>query len=142
MESRKQVVRKMVSLGMHTSKALAIASIARSTYYYKSKGGKRGKRPGGYTLYNGQLVQDSEVVKSILRLLKQDFIDYGYIRTTAALMSMGYQINKKKVYRLMKEHRLLFPKRSAKFRDKRYVRYTSPFCTRPYEIIEVYIKYI
>jgi hypothetical protein len=32
----------MVSLGMHASKSLEIASIARSTYYYKSKGGKKG----------------------------------------------------------------------------------------------------
>ena len=85
MEARKQVVGKMVSLGMRTAKALDIASIPRSTYYYKSTGGRKGRRPDGYTLLNGQVVPDSQVIRSIYEILSQDFIDYGYIRTTEAL---------------------------------------------------------
>ncbi len=142
MESRKEVVCKMVSLGMRTTKALDIASIARSTYYYKSTGCKKGKRPLGYTKYEGKMVPDSNVIKSIHDILGQEFIDYGYIRTTEALKAIGYQINKKKVYRLMKEQHLLFPKRFIKGRNKEYVSYTSPICTRPFELIEIDIKYI
>lgn len=142
METRKQVVRKMVSLGMHTEKALMIASIARSTYYYKATGGKKGKRPTGFTLMNGTMVSDSEVIKAINEILEQEFIDYGYIRTTEALKAMGYQINKKKVYRLMKEQGLLYPKRYVKNHYKEYVTYSSPICTRPLELIEIDIKYI
>ncbi len=142
MESRKQVVCKMVSLGMRTEKALMIAAIPRSTYYYKSSGAKKGKRPSGYTLFNGKMVSNSQVIKSILELLEQEFIDYGYIRTTAALVSMGYTINKKKVYRLMKEHGLLYAKRYSKARNKKYVSYSSPICSRPFELIEIDIKYI
>ena len=143
MEERKQIVRKMVSLGMRTSKALDTASIARSSYYYKSTGGKKGKRPSGFTLLNGNPVPDTDVIKSIHEILGQEFIDYGYIRTTEALKRMGYKINKKKVYRLMKEQRLLYPKRSVKSGgNKKYVLYTSPLCTRPLEMIEVDIKYI
>lgn len=142
METRKQVVRKMVSLGMRTEKALMIASIARSTYYYKPTGGKKGKRPTGFTLMNGTMVSDSDVIKAINEILEQEFIDYGYIRTTEALKAMGYQINKKKVYRLMKEQGLLFPKRFIKGRNKKYVCYASPICKRPFELIEIDIKYI
>jgi len=141
-EARKQVVGKMVSLGLRTAKALDIASLARSTYYYKSTGGRKGRRPDGYTLFNGQVVADSQVIRSIYEILNQDFIDYGYIRTTEALKAMGYKINKKKVYRLMKEHQLLFPKRLIKGRSKDYVSYSSPICIRPFELIEIDIKYI
>ena len=143
MEARKQIVRKMVSLGMRTSKALTIASIPRSSYYYQSTGGKKGKRPSGFTLCNGKVVSDSDVIKSIHQILGQEFIDYGYIRTTEALKALGYKINKKKVYRLMKEQNLLYPKRFVKANgNKKYVSYTSPFCTRPLEMIEIDIKYI
>lgn len=142
METRKQVVRKMVSLGMRTSKALTIASMARSTYYYKPTGGKKGKRPTGFTKLKGILVADDQVIKSIDKVLEPDFIDYGYIRTTEALKNMGYRINKKKVYRLMKEQGLLYPKRLIKSLDKDYVSYSSPICSRPFELIEIDIKYI
>ena len=142
MESRKEVVCKMVSLGMRTSKALDLASVPRSTYYYKSKGAKKGKRPSGVTRFNGAMVPDSQVIKTIEEILGQEFIDYGYIRTTKALQSFGYNINKKKVYRLMKEQGLLFPKRIARNHYKEYVAYTSPICKRPFELLEIDIKYI
>ena len=142
MEARKQVVGKMVSLGMPAARALDIASIPRSTYYYKSTGGRKGRRPEGHTLLNGQVVPDSQVIRSVYQILSQDFIDYGYIRTTEALKAIGYKINKKKVYRLMREQQLLFPKRLIKGRSKDYVSYSSPICIRPFELIEIDIKYM
>jgi len=65
----------MVSLGMPASRALDIASIPRSTYYYKSTGGRKGRRPEGHTLLNGQVVPDSQVIRSVYQILSQDFID-------------------------------------------------------------------
>ena len=132
----------MVSLGMRTEKALRIASLARSTYYYEPTGGKKGRRPTGFTMMNGTKVADSKVIESVNEILQHEFIDYGYIRTAKALKAMGYQINKKKVYRLMKEHGLLFPKRVTKIHNKEYVVYSSPICSRPFELIEIDIKYI
>jgi len=38
MEERKEIVIKMVSMGMPTSKALTIAEVPRSAFYYKSNG--------------------------------------------------------------------------------------------------------
>lgn len=143
MEERKEIVIKMVSMGMPTSKALTIAEIPRSTFYYKSNGRKKGKKPNGWTLYHGKAVSDEMVVEAIEAILGQDFIDYGYIRTTEALKNLGYNINKKKVYRIMKENGLLYPKRRALLKQaKEYVVYNSPLCFRPFEVIEVDIKYI
>lgn len=141
MESRKQIVCKMVSLGMRTSKALSIAAIPRSTYYYKSTGTKKGKQPSAFTIFNGTSVPNSDVVKTINDILEEEFIDYGYIRTTEALKALGYCINKKKVYRMMDEGKLLFPKRSVKGSAKEYVSCTSPLCTHPFELFEIDIKY-
>lgn len=143
MEERKEIVIKMVSKGMPTSKALTIANIPRSTFYYKSNGKKKGKNPSGWTLHLGKVVSDEKVVEAIQSILGQDFIDYGYIRTTEALKNLGYKINKKKVYRIMKENNLLYPSRKATPKQtKEYVEYSSPLCYRPFEVIEVDIKYI
>lgn len=142
MAERKEIVCKMVSQGMRTQKALEIASIPRSTYYFQSKGTRKGKRPSDCTMYRGNLVSNDKVISSIENILGDEFIEYGYICTTHELKNLGYQINKKKVYRLMKEHSLLLPKKPAKGRNKVYVKYTSPVCAAPFETIEADIKYV
>jgi hypothetical protein len=77
MEERKEVVRKMVSLGMRTDKALRIAKIPRSSYYYRSKGLRKGKEPSTHTLKNGELVSNDQLVNEMNDILGIDFIDYG-----------------------------------------------------------------
>ena len=121
MEERKEVVCKMVSLGMSTDKALRIAKIPRSSYYYRSTGGRKGKEPSTHTLKNGQLVSNEQLVNEMNDILGVDFIDYGYARTTKALMAKGYLVNKKKIYRLMKVNHLLLKKRKATIK-KNYVK--------------------
>lgn len=142
MAARKEIVRKMVAEGMSTDKALALAEVPRSSYYYKPTGKRKGKVPSSCTIKNGVWVEDRVVVEEITEMLGQDFIDYGYIRTTAALKQQGYIINKKKVYRLMKEQHLLYKKTKAASSKKEYVELTVPLCSRPFEIIELDIKYI
>ena len=142
MEGRKQIVKTMISLGMRTNKALEIAGIPKSTYYYTPNGKQKGKAPSNQTLLNGSLVDNDQVLEAITQLLGQEFIDYGYIRTSAALKQQGYLINKKKVYRLMKHSHLLYPKRRPSNANKTYVKYTSPKYCRPFEVIEIDIKYV
>lgn len=142
MAARKEIVRNMVAEGMSMDTALALAEIPRSSYYYKPTGKRKGKAPSSRTIKNGNWVEDSLVVEAIKKMLGQDFIDYGYIRTTAALKQQGYIINKKKVYRLMKEQNLLYKKTNAASSPKEYVELTVPLCSRPFEIIELDIKYI
>ena len=142
MAERKEIVCRMVSKGMRTSKALKIAQIPRSTYYYKATGNPKGKAPSSHTLYKSKWVNNQFVVSNITELLGQEFIDYGYIRTAKALKHQGFKINKKKVYRLMKQHQLLYPKKRTPQANKIYVKHTSPLCNRPFEVIEIDIKYV
>lgn len=142
MESKKEIVRNMVAIGLRTANALEIAQIPRSTYYYKSNGRKKGKAPSKTTIYKGNEVSNEKVLEDINNILGEEFIDYGYHRTTSELKNKGYVINKKKVYRIMKEHHLLYKPFKKNNLDKNYVEYSSPQCTQLFETIEIDIKYI
>ena len=56
---------------------------------------------------NGEVFENTVVVKDIEKTLHQAFCCYGYRNMTGELRDMGWIINHKKVYRLMKEHKLL-----------------------------------
>jgi len=79
-----------------------------STWYYTPKEGKRGVKPSTHTfLCDGQRVSNTQVVEDIKLVLSEEFICYGYEKVTWELHDLGYVINKKKVYRLMKDAHLL-----------------------------------
>ena len=142
MAARKEIVCKVVSEGMSVSKAMAIAEVPRSSYYYRTNGKRRGKAPSTHTMKGDIMVENTAVVEEINSMLAEEFIDYGYERTTAELKNRGYQINKKKVYRLMKETSLLFPKFKIKASGRSFVKFTVPLVTKPFETIEIDFKYI
>lgn len=142
MASRKEVVTKMVGHGMRVSRALEIAELARSTYYYRSKGRRIGKVPSTQTWYKDHWVSNTTVVEAIETLLSQDFVDYGYRRTREVLRKQGYKISKTKVYRLMKEANLLYSARKSTPEKRTRVKYTVPLATYPLHTIEVDIKFI
>ena len=90
---------------------LRLCQISRSSFYYKPQDGNRQagrvcstttiKPTGGYE-------PDTQVIEDIKALLAQEFVDYGYYKTTIYLrQTKQYLINPKKVYRLMNEHGLL-----------------------------------
>ena len=54
---------------------------------------------------DGELIENGQVVKDIEQTLSQEFCCYGYKNMTAELRELGWIINHKKVYRLMKEAR-------------------------------------
>lgn len=137
------MIRRYVSLGMSVDEAAGIVGIARSTYYLRIKGTKKGRRPSTHTLkIDGSIVDNSEVINAILMCLEPEFHDYGYKMVTICLKEEGYIINKKKVYRLMDENLLLHPKMKRILINKKYVEYTVPALERPFATIEVDIKYI
>lgn len=120
-----------------------MAGIARSSYYYKPTGRAKGKQPSTHTSHRlGHRVVNGQLVDVIKDMLDEEFIDYGYKRTTEELKRMGWIINGKKVYRLMKAHQLLYPARKRARADKSYVQHTKPQPQYPFHIIEVDIKYI
>ncbi len=100
-----------IGAGIAKSLVLRLCQISRSSFYYKPQDGHRQagrvcstttiKRTGGYE-------PDTQVVEDIKALLAQEFVDYGYYKTTIYLrQTKQYLINPKKVYRLMNEHGLL-----------------------------------
>ena len=133
----------VVNQGLSVTRALAIAGMSRSSYYYRSNGRPKGKKPSTHTFHQtGTRISNQELVKMIKELLAQEFIDYGYKRTAYALKRLGWIVNVKKVYRLMKKHGLLYPVRRRSASDKTYVKHTKPNPLYPFHIMEVDIKYI
>ncbi len=143
MEERKDIVNRYISKGMKAIKAAQIAGFSRSGYYYMSNGRRPGKKPTRFTMKeDGTVVENSVVVKSVKEIISPDFIDYGYEKVTVELHKNKYIINRKKVYRLMKENHLLNPKRITPNQLKNYVKYSQPYPSQPFEMLEIDIKYI
>jgi len=143
MEERKEIVNRHISKGMKALKAARLAGFSRSGYYYRPNGKKPGKHPSQTTLKsNGSLVENSSVVETIKEIISPDFIDYGYDKVTEELHKKGYVINRKKVYRLMKEWHLLNPKKITPKQLKDYVKFSQPYPSQPFEMLEIDIKYI
>lgn len=97
--------------GLNRDKCLQICGMSKNQFYYKLKGGKRGRKKSKFTLqlFEEQTVRRTNAyVKEQIRLAyKNPKVDYGYHRMTGHLQLSGFFINHKKVYRLMKEARLL-----------------------------------
>jgi putative transposase len=133
----------VVAQGLRITKALSIAGVSRSSYYYLATGRHKGKSASTHTVHSsGKVITNEGLVEIIKELLGREFIDYGYKRTAHALKRMGWVINIKKVYRLMKEHHLLYPVRKRSAAGKTYAEHTKPRALYPFHVMEVDIKYI
>jgi transposase InsO family protein len=144
MEQRKQIVRSFVSRGLRVAKAVFIAEIPKSSYYYRSNGRLKGKKPSAFTSKNqGEVVSNDVVMAEILDIITPEYHDYGYQGVTQQLRRRGYKINPKKVYRLMKINQMLHPKvKKGERISKEYVKHTTPLLESPFATIEADIKYI
>lgn len=142
MEERKEIVSRYVAKGLKTSIALLAAAIPRSTYYYHSKGTRRGKAPASFVFKKGQEVPVQLMIDELEAVLAEEFNDYGYHRATDYLRDQGYEVNPKRVYRIMNEKQWLLKAHKAKPKGKTYVKYTVPLPDSPLKIIESDFKYI
>lgn len=133
-----------VDQGQKVSLCCKAASVNVSSYYYLSRAGRRGKTSSEYTLHqDGRSVSNEIVLDEIRTLLSHEFVDYGYIKVTYWLRKRrGYLINKKKVYRLMKEHKLLNTSRKIQRQARLWVAELVPQPDGIFEHLEVDIKYI
>ncbi|MGM9509078.1 transposase [Larkinella sp. GY13] len=134
-----------IDAGIAKSLVLSLCQISRSLFYYKPQCGNRpagrvcktitSKRTGGYKF-------DNQVVGDIRALLAQEFVDYGYYKTTIYLRQT-YLINPKKVYRLMKEHGLLnLGNRAYNSTKRQWVKDLVPDPKVEFTYFEFDIKYI
>jgi hypothetical protein len=88
---------------------LCWSGVPRSSFYYKRGDGLRGRKPSMMTVtQDGELVENTVVLKDVETILQQEFSCYGYKNLWVELKDKGYIINHKKVYRLMTLHDLLF----------------------------------
>jgi putative transposase len=150
-----ELLTKYINQGLSVVKALAVACIPKSSYYYQLKVETRsavslpGRRPPGFTLrwLKGEWIKetDAAVVKFLEDLLSLDLIDYGYRKCHSALGNACYHINHKKVYRLMKAEKLLHGNRiqttgKVERAGGRMVRPARPFVFLEMDIKYLYIK--
>lgn len=128
------------------TKVLKILKIASSSYYYKASDDPktRGIRKSTHTMNSkGEYTSNDIVAQEIESLLSQEFVDYGYRKTTHWLrQEKGYIINEKKVYRIMKEHNLLNKKVKQARTPKLWVSELVPQPQCAFEHLEFDIKYI
>lgn len=118
------------------------AQVAKSSYHYKSRSGKRGIGASTHTLIGDGIVENSLVVDQIRAILAMDYCVYGYHKMTVELKEMEYIINHKKVYRLMSEHHLLCGKRIKVHGKRKFVKHRRIDAKRPIEYLCLDIKYI
>jgi len=135
---------KYIALGVKRDPALAIAGITKHQYYYKPKKGKRGISASSHTLRyidNKEIrVHNAEVVKQVQIINSEPDIDYGYQKMTTALNIIGFLINHKKVYRLMKESQLL--RQKPKKAKRKFVKYRVVIPPEPLHLLEMDIKFV
>ena len=127
-----------------TRKLLCWSQLKHSSFYYKKSERKRGIRPSTHTVNSdGELLENAVVVSDIEKVLHQEFCCYGYRNMTEELKEMGWIINHKKVYRLMKEHRLLY---NGKIRpqpfQREFIRFRNPKAQKPLQYLSMDIKYV
>jgi putative transposase len=125
--------------------SLKIAKITKHQYYYKPLKSKQGIKCSAETLYLGEdgvwaSISNSAVILCIQEIQSDEDTNYGYQKMTVNLKLLGYQINHKKVYRIMGEAQLLKEKHEKP--SKNYVKYRKVFPKQPLEVLEMDIKFV
>jgi len=125
-------------------RVLRWSEVQASSFYYKKSGGQKGIKPSTHSVNSeGELFENAVVVKHIEHTLHQEFCCYGYRNMTGELKDQGWIINHKKVYRLMKEHKLLYGGRIKPEPFKRnFIRFRTPGTDRPLQYLSMDIKYV
>jgi putative transposase len=116
--------------------------LPRSSYYYKSHPGPRGKVATTQTIKHGVLVSNALVLQDIKGVISDPYNAYGYDMVNDELRLLGYHINRKKTYRLMNENNLLMGKVIKCSGKRTWVQFRKIQSSRPMEYLCLDIKYI
>lgn len=140
------IAQLFIDQGYPVTKVLPILKIPTSSYYHTPVDNPKAKgiKTSTHTLtFDGELVSNAQVLQDIEELLDHEFVDYGYLKVTHWLrQNKGYQINKKKVYSLMKNEELLQTKKSPNRSKRQWVQQLVPQPELNFEYLEIDIKYI
>lgn len=118
------------------------SEVAKSSLHYKAHPGERGMKVSTHTRIGEGRVENQLVVDQIRAILAMDYCVYGYQMMTTELRSMDYLINKKKVYRLMKDNRLLSSKVIKAQGKRTWVKFRRIEAKRLMEYLCLDIKYV
>ena len=126
------------------AKRLKWSGINPDSFYYKSKSGKSGRKPSSTSLKtDGGIATNHEIVEEIKNILGIEFLCYDYKPVADELFDRGFIVNHKKVYRLMKENKLLFGKSiSTHFGKRKFVRFRKIRAEYSLQHLCMDIKYI
>lgn len=118
--------------------------VPKSSFYYQVQTGCRGRKPSTHTMLNdGSVIRNESVIIAIRFILAEEFICFGYDKTTDDLRANGFIINPKKTYRLMKEHRLLCGAViKATGSKRRFIQWRVQQANKPMEQLCMDIKYV
>ena len=123
---------------------MTISNITKHQYYYKPKKSKQGIKKSLITklIKEAEIIDvlNTDVINEIKEIHKDSDTDYGYHKMTSALKLIGYNINHKKVYRLMYDAQLLKEKHAKP--SKTHVKYRKVFPSQPFEVLEMDIKFV
>jgi transposase InsO family protein len=131
-----------IEKGYSKKEVCANLQLYRSVVYYTNKDNKPGRKPTMVTLFKNETVTEDTVLTSVKGLLSHEFLSYGYLKISKQLKLYGFVINKKKVYRIMKNHNLLKPQRIRTSGKRNFIRVRKPIADRPLTYFEMDIKYI
>lgn len=144
MGEQKGLVRLYMSKGLTRDKCLKICDISKNQLYHVPNGKKQGRPNSEVTiqLIAGVRVEHSNrfVKEHIKKIFDNPHVTYGYHKITSELQLECFYINHKKVYRLMKEGRLLQPKKERE--PKNYVQYRIICPEGPLRLMEMDIKQV
>lgn len=117
-----------VQKGVPARRALRWSELRSSSFYYKKSGGAKGRKSSTHSVNSdGEFFENTVVVQDVEKTLQQEFCCYGYRNMTGELKDRGWIINHKKVYRLMKEHKLLYGGRIRPEPFRRdFIRFRTP----------------
>ena len=138
------IAKEFIHQGYPLYKVLPLCGLSKSSYYYLPFCGKRGRKKSTSTQSKeGIRYSNDYVLARIEWLLNQEFVDYGYEKVTGWLRnSEGLVINGKKVYRLMKEARVLNSRIRRDRKGKRTAKELLQNPSQPFECMQTDIKYI
>jgi len=112
---------KLEKIATTKKRFLKDTDFPKSSYYYlnqkenlTSLKRKRGRKNNNL-IFNRRLerffTKEELLNQYIIPLLSSEFVSYGYQKLTKILKNKGFLINKKRLYRILKEEKLLNPKR-------------------------------
>ena len=134
------MVANYMGQGLRRDTALTICNISKHQFYYQPiSSQKAGSKSSSQTCWGDRLIDNAKIVELIKEIQSNHDTNYGYRKMYYQLLLLGFTINHKKVYRLMKEASLLKEKIKPGT-EKQYVRYRIVAPERPLHVLEMDIK--